>query len=196
MKKMKLSILILGAMISLGLFNTYGNTDIPGNTSSKTKMVSFEEVEAGDKLYIKDKKGKTVFTERIKQDGSYAKIFDFTNLPDNEYYFELDKAYEITVLPFKIERDTIALINELRNDIMKPQLITKDEMVILSRDTDNAQSLEIEIYYEGYDLVYNEELYLEGKLKRRYDFSTSSRGEYLFHITYNDRTFSETIEIR
>jgi len=196
MKRTYLKPLVLGALIIVSLADAHGIARLPDEKSDKSTVVSFNDVSSGDKLYIKDTDDRTLYSERIKKDGSYNKMFDLSNLPENQYYFEVDRTDEITLLPFDVERDNIILKKDLKTDIAKPQLVTQWDQVLLSRNVDGDQSLKIDIYYRGRDLVYSEELDKVGDLKRRYDFSSSMKGEYLFHIKYDDRIFTEYVNVR
>ncbi len=81
------------------------------------------------------------------------------------------------------------------SEIIRPQLDIQDQMASLTRDVADDHSVQIDIYYKGKDHVYSEELDLAGRLQRKYDFSCSLEGEYLFHFTYDDRTLSEYMDI-
>ncbi|MBT8260309.1 MAG: hypothetical protein KJN82_03275 [Bacteroidia bacterium] len=66
---------------------------------NKTTMLTLLEVKEGSSLLIKDKSGVVLYREKIKSSGIYTKGFDFTSLPEGNYFFELDKDFEI---PFKV----------------------------------------------------------------------------------------------
>ncbi len=192
---MILTTLVLGALISSSLTDAYGNTNLPSEKPSKITKVTFDEVNLGDRLYIKDSYGQTLYSEKIKTDGSYTKRFDLSKLSEDEYYFELDKADALTILPFNVGREIISLKKESKTDIAKPQLEMQKHKVKLTRDVEGAQSLTIKVYYEGRDLAYSEDIDKVGKLVREYDFSTSLPGEYLFYINYEDRVFTKYVYV-
>lgn len=185
----------MGALLSGKFTNAYGNMVPPADNPSKSTVVSFAEVNAGDRLYIKDVYGNAFYSEKIETDGVYSKRFNLSELPEDKYFFEVDKGDAITVLPFHIEKENITLNSELKTDIAKPQLAVVRDQVYLERDVDGAQSVKVDIYYRGKELVHSEEVDRVGKLVRKYDFSNSRNGEYLFQIKYDDRTLSEYVSV-
>ena len=195
MKKMILTGLILAGIISVSMAHEPGDSSLPSGLPLKSAKVMFDNVSSGSKLYIKDEAGQTVYFEKIKADGLYSKNFDLTSLPANEYYFELDSKDAFTVLPFSVGLKDVTVQNEQKREIVKPELLVKGDHVLLSRDVDNEQELSVYIYFRGQELVYDEEIEREGTLLRKYDFSTSMRGEYLFYIKYEDRVFMEYVNM-
>jgi hypothetical protein len=196
MKKIICTALVFGAIMSARLNNVYGNTPLLPDNPEKSTVVTFYGVNNGDRLYIRDNNGKSVYSERIKTDGIYTRLFNLSHLPENHYYFEMNKADVITILPFDVERDDVTLQKGLKTDIAKPELVSLKDQVILSRDVKTAQSMKIKIYYKGLELVHSEEIDKIGKLLRKYDFSNSRNGQYLFHIQYDEgRVFTEYVNV-
>jgi len=185
----------MGALLSGRMNAAYGYTILPADETAKIKRVTFSEVAEGDRLTIRDRNGIILYAERIRKDGDFAKRFDLSELPENQYAFELDKGEEITVLPFRVGEEEVTVKQEMRTDIRKPRLSTHADQVILTRDVDDTQTLKIEIFHEGRS-VYSEEVSKVGKMARQYDFSTSLKGEYLFQIQYDDRLYTEYVKVR
>lgn len=195
MKKQIALLLVLGASISSNKIYADGNNNNPILKSSKNMQVSFENVSNDSKLYVKDRDGLILFSENINSKGIYNRGFDFSSLPQNDYYFELDKQGYISILPFTVVDESVKLHEDLRSEILKPVLVQKDNRVKLMRNLDQKQSVEVEIYYQGQDLIFSETIDTEGMIGRSYDLSTSASGEYLFHIKYEDRSYSEYLSI-
>ncbi|MGW8317028.1 MAG: hypothetical protein ACWGNV_15635 [Bacteroidales bacterium] len=195
MKKIIMTALVMGALLSGKYTNAYGSTTPPADNPTKSTVVSFTEVNAGDRLYIKDTYGNAFYSEKIENDGVYTKKFNLSELPEDKYYFEVDKGHEITVLPFNIDKENITLESGLKKNIAKPQLAVVRDQVFLERDVDGAQSVKVDIYYRGEELVHSEDVDRVGKLVRKYDFSNSRNGEYLFQIKYDDRTLSQYVTV-
>lgn len=163
--------------------------------SEKSTSVTFENMNVGAMLYVKDSEDHILYSEEITSEGFITRGFDLSGLPVDEYYFEIDKEDHITLFPFSVEKSTVTLRHDLKENIVKPQVKLDGDRVVVSRDIDENQSLEISIYYEGEGLVFNEKLDRDGKLMRRYDLSTSESGTYLFSIEIDNRVYSEIVEI-
>jgi hypothetical protein len=196
--KMKNSIktsLVLAALLSstVGFSN---DTIITENkiTNPVTNM-SFDYVKKGAKLYIKDANGYVLYTYPIKSTGSWSKSFDLTNLPDGEYYFELDKNAEIVITPFKVDSNLAEVQKDKEVKIAKPQFIVKDNHVYLSKMSMDKKITKIDVYYEGSELAYSEKLKDTKNLNRVYDFSKSLKGDYIIQVNSEGKTFSERVNV-
>ena len=195
MKRTMIKTIGMGVLIFGSLAEGYGMNNAPEEKYPKIARVTFEEVNSGDKLRIKGYDGQTHYRERIKADGSFTKRFDVSELPEDQYYFEVDKDDEITVLPFSVSEEKVDLQNDLKANIAKPHLATYKDQVILTRDAEDAQTIAVDIYFKGRN-IYSEEVEKNGKLSRQYDFSKSMNGTYLFEIKYDDRLYSEFVNVR
>lgn len=195
MKKLIATLLILGALISGNKIYANGNTENPIERPAKNMQVSFENVNIGAELSVKDSNGQILFSESIQSDGTYDRKFDFSSLPPNDYHFEVDKRGFISIYPFTVNEENVVLHKDQKTAIVKPSLHLDKDLVKLMRNYDKKQSLKVEIYYEGQELVFKETITEDGMIGRIYDFSSSTSGEYLFLVDYEDRTFSEYVSI-
>lgn len=195
MKKIIAVLLVAGALNSGNKVYADGNNNKPARTPVKHMQVSFDNVYSGSKLYVKDGKGVTLYTENIKSDGSYSRDFDFSALPSNDYYFEIDKEAFISIYPFTVIDEFVELHEEEVREIVKPVLLLEYDQVKLMRNLDEKQSIEVEIYYQGRNLVYSETIDKDGMIGKVYDFSNSASGEYLFNINYENRNYSKYLSI-
>ena len=163
--------------------------------SSRITHVVFEDVSKGSLFIIADMYGNLIYNETINKTGSYSRNLDLTNLPDSQYYFEIDDEDEIEIIPFTINENIVVIKKEEKSTIHKPEITVKDNKVYVSKKLNGKQSMDIEIYYEDYDLAYSEKFKDVFSLSRVYDFSTSKKGKYIIHITSEGKTFKNTINI-
>ena len=191
----KNSLVVLGLFISLSSFANAGHELIKEKDSKVTNM-SFKSVEQGSNLTIKDAKGLVLYKESINRTGKYSKGFDLTELPNGDYYFELESELKIVLIPFNVTLSKVNFKKEEENTIFKPVLKVKDEMVYLSRPSFDKTPIAVKIYFsENYDLILSEKFEKESEVKRVYDFSKSKRGNYVFVFESNGRKYSRTIKI-
>lgn len=195
MKNAFITLVVLGAILT-------GSNALAGEPKillsekpSKFTLVTFENVSNGAVLYIKDTFGNNLYSEKIKTEGSLMKNFDLTQLPENKYFFEIDKKDLITQIPFYLEDGEAKILKDLKKNIFKPSVNLKGETVTVSREMNGIESYNIEIFYEGNELAYNEKIEQTGDLKRMYDFSGSISGLYLFSVRFNNRTYNEYVYI-
>lgn len=191
----KKSLVVLGLFISLLSFANAEHEVIKEKDSKVTNM-SFKSVEQGSKLTIKDAKGLVLYKESINRTGKYSKGFDLTELPNGDYYFELESELKIVLIPFNVTLSDVNFKKEEENTIFKPVLKVKDEMVYLARPSFDETPIAVKIFFsENYDLILSEKFEKESEVKRVYDFRNSKRGNYVFVFESNGRKYSRTIKI-
>ncbi|MCA0933542.1 hypothetical protein LCM02_13845 [Lutimonas saemankumensis] len=189
------TVLVFTLMMSL--------TVLASNTKVETKdknrkltNVYFKNVEPGSQLIIKDFKGLILYKEAIEKYGAYSKGFDLTNLPDGDYYFELDSDLKLVVIPFKVEKNDVEFDKTSESTIYKPLVRMNDNLVYVWRTPTESTSLSYDIYYaENNDLVHSESFAENEKVSKVYDFSTSKKGNYVFVFEIDGRKIKQTIKI-
>lgn len=187
---------ILGALMSGTVIYANGTSNLPGGIPGKTTKVSFPAVKDGARLFIKDSNDITLYSEEISHAGEYAKRFDFSNLPEGNYYFEVDMKDSIRIYPFSVSDAQVEMMEQARYSIAKPEIEMRGDKLFLTRDAAGKQAVKVDLFYEGRELAYSEQMTPEGDLKRVYDFSTSKRGDYLVVIETGDRVFRENVRVK
>ncbi len=193
MKNINRISLALGIAISSTI--SYSNPLIPdpGENPGTLARVSFYNVNRGAMLSLKDKDGISLYREKIKNSGEFSKGFDLSNLPDAEYYFELDMEDQIKIIPLSVKENIVEFIENQEYEIMKPKVRLKNDLVYISSSSKDRQSMKIDVYFEGQDLAYSEKIDNVQDVNRIYDFSDSKEGNYMIIINSNGRVFSESI---
>lgn len=191
-KSLVLVVLFLATSVS------YGN-EISGNTNDGkgvTTNLTFNYVTKGSILLIKDYNGMTLYKELIEKNGTYTKGFDLTSLPDGNYYFELSKDVEISVIPFKIEKTVVTFDKTKEVIYFKPVVWLNKSKVYISKMTLEDEFLEIEILSSTDESILHDKVERKGNmLGKIYDFSTSEKGTYTIIIKSNGRRFVNHVTI-
>jgi hypothetical protein len=168
-------------------------------TNDQTKnvtAVSIDSVNEGSLFIIKDSDGVILYNDQIKETGTYSKKFDLTNLPDGNYYFELEKQNEIRIIPIYVKANIVEILKTKEYSIIKPTITSRNDLVYVSTDSLDYQTVKMEIFYEGHDLAYSERIKDVQSLKRVYDFSNSKRGNYVIVYSSQGRIFKNSIHIK
>ena len=196
MKKLtKKSVLIVGLFASMLTFANSEVSSIKENEPNVTS-INFKKVMPGSKLTIKDRDGIVLYKESIVKKGDYSKGFDLTSLPNGDYYFELDSEMEIVIIPFNVVSNQVMFKKEEKSIIFKPFVRVKNDMVFVSRVSNEESPLEYNIYYaDNYDLVLSTKADSPKQVNKIYDFSKAKKGNYLFVFKANGRKFTKTIKI-
>jgi len=191
--------LLKKSLVMVVLFTTiesYSNA-IKFQTKDQTENVtaiSIDSVNKGSLFSIMDSNGIILYSEHIKETGTYSKCFDLSNLPDADYYFELDKQNEIRVIPFIVEENVAEFVKDAEYEIVKPELTVKNDQVYISKISFEKQTWEIDVYYENRDLAFSEKLKNTQILNRVYDFGSSKKGNYTIVFKSEGRTFINDID--
>jgi len=195
MKKLLVISLVLAAMTasSVGYSAEYALSS--NEPTGKVTSVTFQHVEQGSTLVLKDQKDVVLYTEKIEKSGTYSKGFDLSNLPDGVYYFEFETKDLIKVMPFRMTQSEVAFLKEEERNIRKPEVVVVDGYVYISTTSPEDKSVIIDVYYEGWDLAYSERIKKGQQVNRVYDFSGSKKGNYVIVMKSDGRTFKNNVLI-
>jgi len=178
----------------LSFANDFSNevNDVKDNITNLT----INNVKEGSTLWIKDQNGLLIYKERIEKSGDYSKGFDLTALPNGDYSFELEKEMAIKIIPFEVKSNVVAFKKEEERTIVKPVFVQNKDIILVSKLLMEEKKLEIKIYFENSDLVLEEFFTDVASVQRKYDFSSSEKGNYEIIIKSEGRVFSKTITIK
>ena len=192
----KKSLLLVAIFLATSV--SYGNEISSNRNNGKDELtnVTFEDVKRGSILSIKDMNGLVLYRETIEENGKYAKGFDLTSLPDGDYYFEMNKDVEISIIPFKVDSSVVTFDKTAETKIFKPVVFVNKKKVHISKISLESEVLRVKIFSENSKLVYSGSIKVKGDVfGKTYDFSTSLKGRYTIVITSKGRTFVEKIKI-
>nr|WP_321232839.1 hypothetical protein [uncultured Psychroserpens sp.] len=191
MKTMK-KMLVLVIMLTIA--TGYAN-EINRNVSSKAiAVLKFINAKKGHQYIIKDSQGLILYTETIKRNGSFSKRFNFTDLDDGFYTFEINKGFEIIIKPFQIESQTVSFIENMVTKEFKPVVRLEGDKLMISQLSPDLKSLKIELFYDG-KCIHSEELKGSQVLERTYKLSKEVKGDYYVSLKSDDRCFSKTFKL-
>ena len=164
----------------------------------RTTRLTLLNVKQGNQLYIKDAFGLVLYKESIEDTGDYVKGFDLTALPDGEYYFELEKDLEITVIPFEVKMNTVEFFKEKETTIYKPYITNEENKVFVSKLSLDKEPLAVNIYYDNnsgsYDLIHSETIENTMNVQRVYNLSKNEKGNYKLILKTEGHTFIEYLK--
>ncbi len=189
------SLVAVGLMMSLSTLANDNELTIKEKETNVTS-IRFENVIQGSSLTIKDENGLVLYNESIEQSGDYSKGFDLSSLPNGDYFFELNSELKLVVIPFNVDASEVVLDKGSEESIYKPAVITKENMVYVSRTAIDESPLSCKIYYaDNYDLVHRAKFEEMEEVNKTYDFSTAKKGNYVFVFEYKGRKFTKNIKI-
>jgi hypothetical protein len=176
---------------------------IAATVSGKTITLSFQETSQSvsqnallsldrQKVVLKDKAGYILYQESVSTNYTPEKNYNLKELPNGEYVFVIYDKLKVTLKPFTIVGDKIALMDETR--IFKPTTTLRDNVVIF-----NLLAFRKPVNVIIMD-AYGEELYSEvfenkNSIGKRFDFSTAPNGTYTITTVVENQYFTEDIKI-
>lgn len=193
-KVLKKSFLLMALFSSILAYSNEINFLENEKTENVTNL-KIENVNEGSLFLVKDSNHFILYSEMIEKSGTFTKSFDLTNLPDADYYFEIDMEDEIKIIPFKVDESIAELIKDDEYNISKPEVLVRNDHVYISKIFTGEQTWEIEVYYENYDLAYREKFKDVKNLTRVYDFSDSKKGDYTIIFSSEDRVIKNRVNI-
>jgi len=199
MKKLMKNTLVIVALFTALLANA--NATLNDLKEAKRTTLTLNDVKIGDELLIKNTHGIILYNESIQNPGDYSKGFDLTELPNGDYYFELNKAIKIVIIPFHVSNTIVVFKKEKETTIFKPSVRNKKNKVYISKLSLDQKPLAIKVYYEGiegnnFDLIYTETINNDSKnIGRILSLDEEKEGRYKIVTETEGRTFVHFVHI-
>lgn len=173
--------------LMLGTLSSYatGTVIVDNKSEMSTSLVN---VKKGQHIYIKNAEGKVLHEEVIEKTGSFEKGFNFKSLQNGYYTLEVNKDFQIQVLPFTVISGKATFYSKEGKTIFKPVVRTRENKVMVSKLDFEATPLQVTLYFDG-EVILRETLKGEKVLKRVYNLRKDIKGEYKMVMKANDRTY-------
>ena len=191
LKKTVLTVLMFGTLFS------YAKDKIDANFKIDTRKIKIEftDVKKGNSLFIKDKQGRSLYSENIKTIGNYSKIFNFSSLEKGTYIVELHKKNEIVEKEYYLKNNKITFMKQFIRKINTPTVFVKENKVFLSRLNFDRQELKVSLFYKN-ELIFTEKLKSnKTTIYRVYKLLKDKKGEYTFVINQRENSFIKNFNI-
>ena len=157
--------------------------------------VAFGHVKEGTQIFIRDNQNYLLYKFEVEQTGEFSKMFDFSTLPDGEYFFELNEDHVIQFKPFKVVDGKVVFKESEKYTFFKPVISSKNEKVTLSWLTLKKDALEVKIYDKKEHLLYKERITKDNDIKRVFDLSQIKEKDFVFTISAGGKVFKKEISI-
>jgi len=187
-KKNILVALMFGTLIGYANENTK-----PTDVDDNVKIV-FKSVKKGQALTIANAQGQTIYKEKIKNSGNYAKVFNLENLKDGVYTTELNKDFESVITKIKVKNGKAFLLDADKKKIFKPVIRKQGDLLFISKIDFNKAPLNISLYYKG-DLIHSETVKgtkdSNDVLNKVYKLSNIKTGNYEVIVNTDNKVYTK-----
>lgn len=198
MKKILKFSLVLAVVVSAAVQAHAGNSDFSLNLKreeGKTVSFTFKEIKKMD-LSIYDTNANLIYQEKVTSDDNIERTYDLTALPDGIYFLKAETALKIAKYKIEVVGKIAKLATDAISEVYKPVLTNKNGLVTLNVLNLEKAPVNVIIYNSDEVELYNETLPAETYVGKIFDMKNCKGEKCMFVITYNDKTFTETVAVK
>ncbi|TXE13074.1 hypothetical protein FUA26_04570 [Seonamhaeicola algicola] len=187
------TVIVMVAMLATVIANANEISLIKFGKDLRGTALTIENVKEGNLLSIKDIYGITLYKEVIEQSGLYTKGFDLTDLPDGNYFFELEKDMEIKTIPFTVNATKVTFNKTEETTTFKPFVRESNGLVYVTKLALNAEPMEITVYgldENDAELLLDETIENTKNIERVYKLSA---GKYKMVFNFDGKEYTKYI---
>jgi hypothetical protein len=198
MKKILKFSLVLAAVVLTIAQAHAGNADFSLDLikeEGKTVSFSLKEIKKVD-LSIYDSNDGLIYQEKVTSEDDIKRTYDLKALPNGIYFLKAES--DLKILKYKIEvvGNKAKLSTEAISEIYKPVFVNKNGIVTVNILNLEKAAVSVTIYNSDETEVYNETLSADSYIGKTFDLTSAQNGAYTFEITYNGKTFVETVTVK
>ncbi|UMB60108.1 DUF3244 domain-containing protein [Lutibacter sp. A80] len=143
-------------------------------------------------ISVKDTYGEVLYSEEFE--GVYfSKKYDLNILPTGNYYFEIEGATKINLMPFTVTSRGFEFKNEVKSTYYKPIVRQDGDLVYISKVAFNKENFEINLYDDESNLLYKELLNGEVNLGKAISLEELRSGSYKLVTKSAGKIFEQSV---
>lgn len=147
-------------------------------------------------ISLRDTEGVILLREKTKGKGAYSKVYDLKNLPEGTYYMSIRTSLRETVQPIKLTTYGVEIDTDRRKKFYAPIIRPEKGYVDVSLYNGTISDVQITIFGNGQDVVYEEKLENVVLVEKRYSTKRLPRGQYTFVIKTPENVYNEAFRVR
>lgn len=197
MKKISKFSLMLG--VTLFTMNVHaGSVDFSLDVKNEQgKKVTFALNKINNmNLSIYDADDKLIHSESVNSKKDFNRTYDLNALPEGTYFLEAESDSKISRYEISVAGATASLSTKATSEVFKPVFSDIKGLVALSILNLDKSPVNIKIYDEDDNEVYDSEVLLDQNVKKVFDVKNIQSEKYIFVMTYKDKTFTKTFPNR
>jgi hypothetical protein len=198
MKKILKFSLVLAAVVLTAVQAHAGNTDFSLDLikeEGKTVSFSLKEIKKID-LSIYDTNDSLIYQEKVTSEDNINRTYDLTALPDGIYFLKAESNLKISKYKIEVVGNKAKLSADAISEVYKPVLVNKNGIVTVNILNLEKAPVTVAVYNSDQTEVYTTTLAADLYVGKIFDLTSAQNGKYTFDITYNGKTFSETVTIK
>lgn len=161
----------------------------------KEKFIRFSVDKAEDvNLSLIGADEEVLFEENIHASAFSSKVYDLNALPDGNYVLKVESELKLAKYTVTIKNGE-ALVSEPKvSNVFKPVYTKNDQVITLNLDNLDKNPIEVKVYNEYNDEVYNEVFKDKAQLTKKFNISKTDSKELTFVVKYKEESFVKTIQ--
>jgi hypothetical protein len=198
MKKILKFSLVLAAVVLTAVQAHAGNADFSLDLikeEGKTVSFSLKEIKKID-LSIYDTNDSLIYQEKVTSEDNINRTYDLTALPDGIYFLKAESNLKISKYKIEVVGNKAKLSAYAISEVYKPVLVNKNGIVTVNILNLEKAPVTVAVYNSDQTEVYTTTLAADLYVGKIFDLTSTQNGKYTFDITYNGKTFSETVVIK
>ena len=198
MKKILKFSLVLTAIVLTAVQAHAGNADFSLDLikeEGKTVSFSLKEIKKID-LSIYDTNDSLIYQEKVTSEDNINRTYDLTALPDGIYFLKAESNLKISKYKIEVVGNKAKLSADAISEVYKPVLVNKNGIVTVNILNLEKAPVTVAVYNSDQTEVYTTTLAADLYVGKIFDLTSAQNGKYTFDITYNGKTFSETVTIK
>lgn len=195
MKKILKFSLVLAAVVLTAVQAHAGNADFSLDLikeEGKTVSFNLKETKKID-LSIYDTNDGLIYQEKVTSEENISRTYDLTALPDGIYFLKAESDLKISKYKIEVVGNKAKLSADAISEVYKPVLVNKNGMVTVNILNLEKTPVSVAIYNSEETEVYNETLTADLYVGKIFDLTSAPSSKYTFEITYNGKTYIETV---
>lgn len=158
----------------------------------KTVSFNLKETKKID-LSIYDTNDGLIYQEKVTSEENISRTYDLTALPDGIYFLKAESDLKISKYKIEVVGNKAKLSADAISEVYKPVLVNKNGMVTVNILNLEKTPVSVAIYNSEDNEVYNETLTTDLYVGKIFDLTSAPSSKYTFEITYNGKTYIETV---
>lgn len=161
----------------------------------KTVSFSLKEIKKVA-LSIYDINDALIYQEKVTSEENINRTYDLKALPNGIYFLKAESDLKISKYKIEVSGNKAQLSADPIFEVYKPVLVNKNGIVTINILNLEQAPVTVAIFNSDQTLMYNKTLPADLYVGKIFDLTSGQKGTYTFEITYNEKTFIETVTIK
>ena len=195
-KKLIAAVIALFTICSVSYGQVQNTSAFVKTQSDKSFALYLNEIDFPSvKISIKDDEGRNLYMKVLKNQDSFAKKFDMSQLPQGAYTLSLEDEQSIQNIPLSIVDSNVQIDMDEKTRVYKPFFKQDSDMLDVMVFSPAKSQHQITIYDDANQVVYNETIDGQTTIEKRYNLANLAPGKYNVTIESNDYRYAYLMPI-